>query len=90
MSSDEFAEFHYLGDEDYLYSVYFISLEYSWIFEHTRSFSPQDSFNIADSDNDGFITFDDFQYLGNEFENDMEFYWDFCEIDSDSEDTCVG
>ena len=84
LSFDEFVEFHYLGDEDYLYSVYFISLEYSWIFEHTRSFSPQDLFNIADSDNDGFITFDDFQYLGNEFENDMEFYWDFCEIDSDS------
>ena len=84
LSFDEFAEFHYLGDEDYLDSVYFLYREYSWIFEHTRSFSPQELFNIADSDGDGFITSDDFQYLGNEFENDMEFYWDFCEIDSDS------
>tara|TARA_Y100000766_G_scaffold201281_1_gene173465 strand:- start:45 stop:2750 length:2706 start_codon:yes stop_codon:yes gene_type:complete len=84
LSFDEFAEFHYLGDEDYLYSVYFIYNEYSWIFEHTRGFSPQQLFNITDSDGDGFITSDDLVYLGNEFENDMEFYWDFCEIDSDS------
>ena len=56
LSFDEFAEFHYLGDEDYLDSVYFLYREYSWIFEHTRSFSPQELFNIADSDGDGFIT----------------------------------
>ena len=84
LSFDEFAEFHYLGDEDYLYTVYFIYNEYSWIFEHTRGFSPQQLFDITDLDGDGFITFDDLLYLGNEFEDDMEFYWDFCEIDSDS------
>ncbi len=84
LSFNEFAEFHYLGDEDYLDNVYFVAREYSWIFEHTRGFSTQQLFNITDLDNDGFITFDDFKYLGNEFENDMEFYWDYCEIDSDS------
>ena len=64
--------------------MYFTFNEYSWIFEHTRDFSHQQLFEISDSDGDGFITSDDFVYLGNEFENDMEFYWDFCEIDSDS------
>jgi len=84
LSFDEFAEFHYLGDEDYLYSVYFIYNEYSWIFEHTRGFSLQQLFDISDSDGDGFITSDDLLYLANEFEGDMDFYWDYCEIDGDS------
>ena len=85
LTFDEFAEFHYLGDEDYMRAVYFTFNEYSWIFDHTRGFSHQQLFEISDTDGDGFITSDDFVYLGNEFEDDMEFYWDFCEIDADSD-----
>jgi hypothetical protein len=86
LTFDEFAEFHNLGDEEYFYTVYSLYNELSWIFESTRGFTPQELFNITDSDVNGFITLEEFFYLGTEFENDLEFYWDYCEYNAESDD----